>query len=53
MPVQRVKTARGTGYRWGQSGEIYYGPDAREQAARQGRAIYAAGYRGRPQRKGK
>lgn len=51
MPVQRVKTPRGVGYRWGQSGTVYYGPDARERAAAQGRAAYAAGYRGRRGRK--
>ena len=53
MPVQRVNTAQGTGYRWGQSGKIYYGTDARAQAARQGRAAYAAGYRGALKPKGK
>lgn len=51
MPVQRVKTRRGVGYRWGQSGTIYYGSDARQKAAAQGRAVYAAGYAGRSQRK--
>ncbi len=51
MPVQRVRTRRGVGYRWGRSGEIYYGADARERAAAQGRAVYAAGYRGRGPRR--
>ena len=45
MPVHRVKTPKGIGYRWGNHGHIYYGKDAREQAAAQGRAAYAAGYK--------
>lgn len=38
MPVRKVKG----GYRWGTSGKVYPTP---EQAARQGRAVYAAGYK--------
>lgn len=38
MPVRKVKG----GYRWGSSGKVYR---TREAAARQGRAIYASGYR--------
>ena len=38
MPVRRVKG----GYRWGKSGKIY---KTRKAAERQGRAIYASGYR--------
>jgi len=38
MPVRRVKG----GYRWGTSGKVY---KTRKQAERQGRAIYARGYR--------
>lgn len=38
MPVQKVNG----GWRWGQSGKIY---PTKEQAERQGRAAYAAGYR--------
>lgn len=46
MPVQRVLGPGGRiGYRWGETGKIYTGPDARERAARQGRAAYRAGYR--------
>lgn len=48
MPVMRVRGPGGKiGYRWGRSGKIYYGSDARERAAEQGRAAYAAGYQGR------
>ena len=38
MPVKRVPG----GYQWGQSGKVY---PTKEQAERQGRAIYASGYR--------
>ena len=38
VPVRRVKG----GYRWGKSGKIY---KTRKAAERQGRAIYASGYR--------
>jgi len=43
MPVRKVKG----GYRWGSSGKIYRGKGARAKAARQGRAAYAGGYRGK------
>ena len=45
MPVQQVVKNDQTGYRFGQSGHVYYGPGARAKAALQERAIYAAGYR--------
>lgn len=38
MPVRKVKG----GYQWGTSGRIY---QTRAQAERQGRAVYARGYR--------
>jgi hypothetical protein len=41
MPVQKVQG----GYRWGQSGKVY---PTKEQAERQGRAIYASGYKEKP-----
>ena len=41
MPVHR----EGKGYRWGKSGKLYFGPNAKEKAERQGRAAYANGYR--------
>jgi len=39
MPVQKVKG----GYSWGKSGKVY---KTKAAAERQGRAIYASGYRG-------
>lgn len=52
MPVRLVSTPEGPAYRWGESGALYrFDPDdpasrreARRRAARQGRAIRAAGY---------
>lgn len=38
MPVIKVKK----GYKWGKSGKVY---PTRKQAEKQGRAIYASGYR--------
>ena len=38
MPVRKVKG----GYRWGNSGKVY---KTKEAAERQGRAIYASGYK--------
>lgn len=46
MPVVKVLGPGGkVGYRWGSSGKVYTGPDAKERAARQGQAAYAAGYK--------
>ena len=46
MPVMRVMgPGNRVGYRWGSTGKIYTGPDAREKAAAQGRAAYRSGYR--------
>jgi len=39
MPVHKVK---GGGYRWGKSGKVY---PTKKQAERQGKAIYASGYK--------
>lgn len=41
MPVEKV----GKGYRWGKSGKLYFGKDAKEKAEKQGQAIRARGYR--------
>lgn len=41
MPVTKV----GNGYRWGKSGKLYFGPNAKEKAEKQGRAAYANGYK--------
>lgn len=38
MPVRKVKG----GYQWGTSGKIY---PTKEQAEKQGKAIYASGYK--------
>lgn len=43
MPVHKVKG----GYRWGSHGKLYRGNGAKAKAARQGRAAYASGYKGR------
>jgi len=42
MPVRKVGKSC---YRWGTSGKKYCGRGAKERAKRQGRAIYANGYR--------
>lgn len=39
MPVRKVKG----GYKWGNSGKVY---PTKKQAEKQGRAIYASGYKG-------
>ena len=39
MPVHKVKG----GYKWGSSGKVY---PTKKQAEKQGRAIYASGYKG-------
>jgi len=43
MPVHKVNG----GYQWGKSGKVYRGKGAKARAARQGRAAYAHGYRGK------
>ena len=42
MPVRKVGP---NSYQWGNSGKVYTGKDAKAKAERQGRAIYASGYR--------
>jgi len=39
MPVRKVKG----GYRWGKSGKVY---NTKAAAERQGKAVYASGYKG-------
>lgn len=41
MPVTKV----GKGYRWGKSGKLYFGPNAKEKAEKQAKAAYANGYK--------
>ena len=43
MPVHKVKG----GYQWGSHGKVYKGKGAKGKAAKQGRAAYANGYRGK------
>lgn len=43
MPIKKTKG----GYKWGNSGKLYRGKGAKRKAARQARAIYASGYRGK------
>ncbi len=43
MPFQKVKG----GIRWGEHGHVYHGKGAHAKAARQMRAEYANGYRGK------
>ncbi len=45
MPVRKVTKQGKTGYQWGTSGKIFTGPGAKNKAAAQGRAVYAAGYK--------
>lgn len=45
MPVRRVVENGRVGYKWGNSGHTYFGRGAKEQAAKQGQAAYAAGYK--------
>lgn len=46
MPVRKVNG----GYRWGGKGKI---SPTKSQAIRQGRAVYASGYKGRKKKNGK
>lgn len=41
MPIHRTKSG---GYQWGKTGKVY---KSKAKAERQGRAIYAAGWRGK------
>jgi hypothetical protein len=45
MPVHRVEKNGRTGYRFGQSGHIYYGRGAEAKAQLQERAARAAGWK--------
>jgi len=44
MPARKVKG----GYKWGKSGKVY---PTKKEAEKQGRAIYASGYKKRRKRK--
>lgn len=41
MPVEKADG----GYRWGKSGKIYKGKDAKKKAEKQGKAIRATGWK--------
>lgn len=43
MPVRKTAGE----YQWGTHGKVYKGPGAAAKAAKQGRAAYAAGYKGK------
>ena len=43
VPVHKVSG----GYKFGKSGKLYKGKDAKKKAQRQAMEIYAGGYRGR------
>ncbi len=53
MPVKRVQTLKGPGYRWGSSGKIYtYTPKnkasrerAKKKAEKQGQVVRSTGWR--------
>lgn len=47
MPVRKGKDSKGSYYQWGGKGKKYRGRNAKAMAARQGRAAYASGYKGR------
>jgi len=51
MPVHQVTTTKNgktvVGYKWGNSGKVYTGPNAKSKAAAQGRAAWANGYKGK------
>ena len=49
MPVRKV----GRGYRWGESGKLYTGKDAKRKAILQGIAIEKSGYKEPRKRKKK
>ena len=42
MPVHRVKVDGKEGWQYGQTGKVYYGPDARKKAEAQAAAIHAS-----------
>ncbi len=41
MPVMKTTKNGKTGYRWGKSGKVYTGKDAKKKAEAQGRAVKA------------
>lgn len=47
MPIKKATKAGKSGYKWGKSGKVYTGKGARKKAAKQARAAYANGYKGK------
>lgn len=47
MPIRKGKDAKGTYYAWGKHGKRYRGRGARSKAAKQAKAAYAHGYKGK------
>ena len=45
MPVKKIAEGK---YKWGESGKVY---PTRQQAAAQGRAVYASGYKPKEKKK--
>jgi len=46
MPIMSCSSGGKSGYKWGNSGHCYTGPNARARAAAQAAAAYANGYKG-------
>ena len=47
MPVKKCTSGGKSGKKWGNSGKCYTGKSAKSKAAKQGRAAYANGYKGK------
>jgi hypothetical protein len=47
MPIKKVYTSKGVGYKWGNSGKVYYGKQGKSKAGKQMKAIYSSGYKGK------
>lgn len=46
MPVMKTTKDGKVGYKFGKQGKVYTGKTAKAKAAAQGRAMFAAGYKG-------
>lgn len=44
MPLQQIKRDGRKGWRWGTHGKVYFGPNAKDKALKQARAIKATGW---------
>lgn len=47
MPLKSCTVGGKSGWKWGDSGKCYTGPDAKAKATAQGQAAYASGYTGK------